>query len=87
MMLKFFGEILSRGFSLKRHVRSFIIILMFPSAQELNAMLDGNEAIDAVELFLVGAMTALHLAVFLRPTNPRLAMGDAEIIKVPAEVA
>ena len=39
-----------------------------------------------VELVLVGAMTALHLAIGLRESGGNPVMGDPEMVKVPSEV-
>ena len=63
-----------------------MVILVLPRAQLANELRSGLEGHPAVELILVGTMTALDFPVGLRAAGRDVLVGDAEIVKMPSEV-
>ena len=63
-----------------------MVVLVLPRAEladELRSSLEGH---PPVEFLLVGAMTALDLAIGLRAAGRDVLVSDAEIVQVPGEV-
>ena len=67
-------------------MRTLGIVLAFPRSEKAYAVLDGNEAGDAVELVLIRAVATLDLAILLWPPDSRFPVGDAEVLQMPAEL-
>lgn len=77
MVPELLGQVLVRRLAAQGHVRSAGIVLLLPPPEKLQAMLDGDEPVDAIELFLVRPVAALHLAVLLGRSHARLPMSGA----------
>ena len=80
------AEPLGRGASTKCQVRAPVIVLMLPLAELLGELSRASKDGAAIELILVGSVTALDLPVAFRATSRDVAVREAEIAEVPSEV-
>lgn len=77
---------LSRSPSLKRQMRPVLVVVGFPALEFASQISFIMKRLPSVELFRVGFVASLHLAVDLRASGGNVTMRDAQVRKVPGEL-